>query len=277
MFADDTTITIKAKNVDDAMMQMNHDLCKIFKWLNVNKLKLNIDKTKCMMMSKKCIKTDSFLMLAGSKIERVNKIKYLGVLINERLKCDDQIKTCVAKTAMKVNLLKRLSKKLTFNTRKIIYNTLVQPNFDYCSTLYLNATKEQIKNMQKIQNRAMRTILKCDFMTPKNYMLSCLGWLSIAQRIKFNAIVMIFKIKKGLVPNYLSNEVNYVHNISNRTLRNSQDFRLPNFRLDITRNSIFYEGLKLFNNLPNHLKEIESQNVFKNKCKQYIMSSCPTS
>lgn len=141
----------------------------------------------------------------------------------------------------------------------------------------MNATKEQIKSMQKIQNRGMRTMLKCDFMTPKKFMLNCLGWLSISQRIKFNAIVMIFKIKKGLLPNYLTNEINYVSNISNRTLRNSNDFRLPNYRLNITRNSIFYEGLKMYNNLPYHLKEIECLSGFKNKCKQYIMGEYPVS
>lgn len=89
---------------------------------------------------------------------------------------------------------------------------------------------------------------------------------------------MIFKIKNGLLPDYLSNEIHYVHNsTSNRNLRNAQDFRLPNFKSDITRNSIFYEGLKLFNNLPNELKETMSLLTFKYKCKEHIMATFPTS
>lgn len=277
MFADDTAITIKEKTFDKASALMNIDLRKIYKWLNENKLKLNIDKTKCMIFSKKTISTEKYLTFAETKIERVDKIKYLGVIINEKLKCNDQIQKCVSKAASKVNLLKRLSKKLNFSSRKLVYNSLIQPNFDYCSTLYLNATKEQIKCMQKIQNRGMRTILKCHYLTPKKYMLDCLGWLSISQRIKFNCIVMIFKIKHDLLPEYLKNELNYVCNMSNRNLRNAHDFRLPNYKLDVTRKSIFYDGIKLFNGLPQYLKEISSLTKFKSECKKYILQSFPVS
>lgn len=181
MFADDTTLTVKAKTVERAMELMTEDLEKIFNWLNVNKLKLNVDKTKWMIFTNKNnINTNLSLTIGGSNIERVNKIKYLGVIINDKLRPDDQVKKCVSKAASKVNMLKRLSNKLTFETRKIVYSTIVQPNFDYCSTLYLNATKEQIKSMQKIQNRGMRIILKCDYLTSKKFMLDSLGWLSIS-------------------------------------------------------------------------------------------------
>lgn len=92
-------------------------------------------------------------------------------------------------------------------------------------------------------------------------------------RIKFDTIIMIFKIKRGLLPDYLKNEMNYVYNTSDRNLRNAQDFRLPKYKLDTTRNSIFYEGLKLFNNLPQNLKEIQSLPKFKLECKKHIMQS----
>lgn len=277
MFADDTTISVKAKTMEDAQMLMNNDLKKIFQWLNINKLKLNIDKTKCMIFSKRNIQTDKYLNFDGNKIERVNEIKYLGFIITEKLKLHAQIKKCISKAAFKVNMLKRLSNKLTFDARKIVYNTLVQPNFDYCSTLYLNANKEQIKQMQKIQNRGMRVILKCDYRTPKKYMLNCLEWLSISQRIKFNTLVMIFKIKNNMLPNYIRSEINFVNDMSERTLRNSNDFRLPNFKSELTRNSIFYQGLKIFNELPSKIKEIKTLSTFKTQCKKHIIQSCPIS
>lgn len=213
--------------------------------------------------------------IGGKKIERVNKMKYLGVIINDRLTLNDQIQKCVTKAAQKVNMLKRISKKLTFDTKKIIYNTVIQPNFDYCFTLYLNTTAEQIKSMQKIQNRGMRIILKCDFLTSKKFMLDALNWLSISQRIKFNVLVLIFKIKNGLVPQYLSDDVTFVHDVHNVNLRNRNNFRLPNFRMNITTKSLFYEGIKLFNGLPDDIKNINSLDTFKNKCKNYIRNEIP--
>lgn len=75
----------------------------------------------------------------------------------------------------------RISNKLTFETRKIVFKTMVQHNFEYCSTLYLNSNKQRIKNMHKIQNWGMRIIFKCDKQTKKKCLLDSLGWQSIAE------------------------------------------------------------------------------------------------
>lgn len=52
LFADDTAMKISCKPIDQAMEQMNSDLNEISNWLNRNKLKLNINKTKWMLLSK---------------------------------------------------------------------------------------------------------------------------------------------------------------------------------------------------------------------------------
>lgn len=66
-------------------------------------------------------------------------------------------------------------------------------------------------------------------------MLDALGWLSIRQRIKMNVLMLIFKIKNGLAPEYLIDEVKYVGQENNLNVRNANDFRLPNFKSQITR------------------------------------------
>lgn len=48
MFADDTALIIKSNNVNDAISKMNEDMIAVFNWLNINKLVLNINKTKWM-------------------------------------------------------------------------------------------------------------------------------------------------------------------------------------------------------------------------------------
>lgn len=49
LFADDTLVYISGKNVQNAVNKLNEDLSRINAWLNVNKLKLNVDKTKYMV------------------------------------------------------------------------------------------------------------------------------------------------------------------------------------------------------------------------------------
>lgn len=176
LFADDTAVIAKDNKIDGAITKINQDLGRIYEWLNANKLILNVNKTKWMLISKNCnnIQTNN-VQINGINIERVHSIKYLGIQIDEKLKFDNQIMELVKKTAPKINMLKRISNKLTFETRKMIYFSIIATNFEYCATLYITCTKEQIAQMQKLQNRAMRVILKCDYRAPREFMLNTLG------------------------------------------------------------------------------------------------------
>lgn len=144
------------------------------------------------------------------------------------------------------------------------------PNFDYCSTLYLNCTKEQIHRIQVLQNRAMRIILNCHFRTHRIDMLNALGWMSVSQRIKYNTLVMIFKMNHGLVPTYMNDNVILVNQIHDHNTRNRNDFRLPLTRSEQVKKNLFYNGLKMYNDLPNDMKEIISLNIFKKVCAKYV-------
>jgi hypothetical protein len=46
--------------------------------------------------------------------------------------------------------------------RKMLYNTLVLPHFDYVSTILWWNDRKQLDRLHRIQNRAMRLILRCN-------------------------------------------------------------------------------------------------------------------
>lgn len=119
-FADDTALVIKSKDIDLAIQQTNFDLTNIFKWLNVNKLKLNIEKTKWILISKKDTKNiNCEIKIDDQIIERVSQIKYLGILIDDKMTMHKQIEETIKMAASKVNFMSRTKKKLTFETKKL--------------------------------------------------------------------------------------------------------------------------------------------------------------
>lgn len=273
LFADDTMIVVKDKNINAAIAKIDCDLQKILNWLNKNKLSLNM-KTKWMAISRGTIQENlDQVKIENEVIERVHHIKYLGTTIDDKLSFEKHFNTCVKKVAGKTNLLSRVSRKLTFEAKKTVYNTIVLPHFQYCSTVYFTCTKEQIQKMQKIQNRAMRIILKCDYLTPRDFMLKALNWLSIHQQIKYNVLVFIYKTLKGHLPKYLSENLTHTSNIHDRNTRQNDNdiLRLPNFKLESSRKNIFYYGIKLYNEMPKEIKEKESLNGFKTVCRKYVM------
>jgi hypothetical protein len=67
---------------------MNDDLVSLFQWPTLNKLKLNVQQTKYMVITlKKNVFVDLFKVKIGDNdLECVKHMKYLGVVIDDKLK-----------------------------------------------------------------------------------------------------------------------------------------------------------------------------------------------
>lgn len=96
-------------------------------------------------------------------------------------------------------------------------------------------------------------------------MLEALDWMNLMQRIKFNVIVFVFKMKMGLMPRYFKKNLNYNYETHDRNMRNRNDLRLNRVRTESTKKSIFYNGIKMFNELPLGIKSIENIQMFERK------------
>jgi hypothetical protein len=109
-------------------------------------------------------------------------------------------------------------------------------------------------------------------------MLSTLCWLSIKQRVYFNTLVMLFRMEKGDLPEYLSINLVRVRDSHNRTTRSGDNFVLPRFTKAISQNSLFYKGMKLYNDLQQTIRHENDNdrpitlNVFKKYCSGFVKS-----
>ena len=64
----------------------------------------------------------------------------------------------------------------------MMYKALVQPYFDYCSSVWEGMGKCQSERLQKLQNRAARIVTYSDFDTRSLRLLDDLGWDTLEQR-----------------------------------------------------------------------------------------------
>lgn len=256
LFADDALLFVCGKDLNVLKSDIEHDLNRLCTWLQVNKLKLNASKTKCMVINSEfCVN----LKINGDDIEQVEEIKYLGVKLDSKLNFNSHLAYIASKISMKIAFLKRIRKNITVICAVNIYNTTIKPHFEFCSTILFMGNHGDINRLQVLQNKAMRTILKCNFYTPISWMLSCLKWLNINQRIIFNVLTFVFKIKHRMVPEYLTSNLVYTQDAQPYGLRSNLDFRLQLFRDTRTQNMVLYRGLKLFNELP---REIKYETIF---------------
>jgi regulation of enolase protein 1 (concanavalin A-like superfamily) len=109
--------SIVGKNMEECLAKMNEDLGNLAEWLNYNKLKLNVDKTKFMIITSK--RTDATTnKIYGETIQRAPSMKYLGVTIDQKFTFKEHMAMVTKKMSSKVGFLGRLSRKLSTHTPK---------------------------------------------------------------------------------------------------------------------------------------------------------------
>ena len=86
-FADDTGLLCCNHSLKKIKKQVNNDLKFLNKWLNANKIALNIAKTEVILFRQRRKKVDYNvkLKLNGQKLHFTTHVRYLGVLLDEFL------------------------------------------------------------------------------------------------------------------------------------------------------------------------------------------------
>ena len=173
-----------------------------------DKLKLNENKTKLMEIN---MQSNSSFGINNVVIQKVNSIQYLGFIIDTDLKLKEHLEYICGKIGKKIGFFLRLRNKVSMLTSINIYNTMLKPHFEYGSTiLYTCCTEQQLTRLQKLQNKAMRSILQLNRYTPTTFMLDALRWLNVHKRSELNTLNFIQKMKIGEAPEYLTEQLKYL-------------------------------------------------------------------
>ena len=135
MYADDTHITHAGPDLHLLQSSLSHDLEKLNKWLVPNRLTLNTSKTEFMLIgSRQRLNTLSDtlkLSIDNVPLEQVSSVKSFGVYIDENLTWHFHIDKLCKMIASAIGAIKRVKPFVPLSTLRCIYNSLVQPQFDY--------------------------------------------------------------------------------------------------------------------------------------------------
>ena len=160
-----------------------------------------------------------------------------------------------------------------------MYNSLIQPLFDYCDIIWDGDNKTYLDRLQSLHYRAARIILN-DFSRNGHHfvkagpqLLATLNWNTIESRRRGHVCYMMFKCLKysqgGNVPPYLETMFNRFKPTHQYRTRNAHNFTLPSYKTAKARNSFHYRAINYFNSLPVNFKEINSLSHFKAMLKKH--------
>ena len=159
LFADDANLFISNIDRQKLYADTNFVLMKIYEYCSANKLIINFDK--CCYIEFNCKSSSEKLHLGilNHSFERVERCKFLGIIINSSLNWNDHIihaKTQIAKASGAIyNVRASVPRKIM---RKL-YFALVQPHLIYCLPIWgNNHASANFKDIFIAQKKIVRII-----------------------------------------------------------------------------------------------------------------------
>ena len=97
--------------------------------------------------------------IGGKKIYSESSVLLLGLEIDSKLNFDKHISKLGNKSAGQLNALNRLNRYLGFEEKKILINSFIYGNFNYCPLVWHFCSKNSLNKIANIQKRALRFLL----------------------------------------------------------------------------------------------------------------------
>ena len=276
IYADDTTIFASSLSSEQVNKNLQKEIMLASEWVNENKLKLNVSKTKCLMLDSKHALRSNFklsLSLNDTEIEQVREAKLLGVTIDETLSWTSHIGSIVTRMSRGISIIKNSASLLDESSLKIVIQSLVLSHLDYCPTVWSCASQKELSKLQLTQNRAARLALQCSIRKNVLKMHDRLSWLMVKDRLKCSLILFLKSIHSVGKPKCLYLQLVPTNNRHNHETRHAVNnrFTLPLPRTNSLRRTVLYRAVAEWNRLPPDLLLLESRSSFKNKLKKMFL------
>ena len=198
LFADDTNLFSSGSNAISLQDGVNNDLAIIAEWLKVNKLSLNIKKTHFMCFSAKNKSRPGIsLQIDREAIAEVNKSKFLGVVVDNKLSWKDHISFVCRKVARDIGVIIKARKVLHNESLKCLYYSFMYPYMIYCNQVWGSACKTNIEPLQVLQKRAVRIILGVHPRSPSEPLFTTLKFLNCTNIFKYLIGRLMYRIYHG--------------------------------------------------------------------------------
>ena len=278
IYADDTQLYISFEadcNLDSVKSRIENCISDIYRWMILNGLKLNQDKTIFSLIHSKFRPRPQLdhIQVGNELIPFSTSATNLGVIFDETLTFEEHVKKICRSSFFHLRNISRIRKYLTMSSVEVLIHAFVSSKLDYCNSLLYGLPKSLLQKLQSVQNSAARIVTlkpKYDHITP---VLIQLHWLPINFRIVFKILLLVYKSLNGFCPIYLTNLL--YHRKSTRCLRSISNELLlvpsSNYKTYGDR-SFSVCAPKLWNSLPYSLRKSSSLVIFKKQLKTYLFN-----
>jgi hypothetical protein len=272
LFADDTNIFytdfdwIRLTNV------VNCELVLLDIWFRANRLSLNVTKTHYIQFTvKRCDVKNLGININGVCIEAVQSTRFLGVEVDSQLSWKPHLASIERKLSSSVGVLRRVRYKINLKTACMLYDILILPYLNYCNIVWASTYKTNLGKIHILQKKALRSIALVSSTARSMPLFYRYQKLSIYDVHLMHLATFMYSLQNHLLPESTRNYINVVPKPHNHSTRLCKKMYIPFARLSTSIFSLHIMGPKIWNEIPESLKDSSSLVLFKNAYAIYLL------
>ena len=234
-------------------------------------MKLNEDKCHLMIFGAKR-SNETTIKIGEACVKESTEENLLGTTFDQSLSLKQHERALCKKGSQKLHALARISRYKDTEKLQRLMRAFVLCHFSCCHLVWMFCDRALNHRINHIHERALRIVDK-DYENDFGFLLEQSKSVPIHVRNLQLLMTKIYKTKCGLNPPFM-NDI-FMHRNISYSLRHGDDTQLPKVRTTFFgAESIAYLGNKLWQNLPQEIKQSNSLTIFKKQIRCWNGGKC---
>lgn len=237
-YADDTQLLTfcEIDNLLSTIDKINIDLQNLLTWANDNGLRINSNKSKCMVITRRPFNVSTIppVSIGADVINYEDKVMNLGIVMNSKLQWDDHLSKTTQKIYFGLRCLWNAAKLFPIKTKLDLVRSLLVPHIIYCDVIIGELNSRNFSVLKRAFNSMVRFVYGLRKYDHISHVSKSIFGVGLREYLQCRRLQFMYNLIKMKNPPYLFDEL-----VFRQSSRLRFNLAIPDFNYDQYSKSFF--------------------------------------